>query len=314
MQETIVSTGGRICIAGEGTSRLQGRGLTAAIAGLETQVRLQSAPGYAIEYGAPFDKEKPTLDYVAAVCRAFKKREPVVRDMRFMVTSTLPHGEGLSSSAALCVATASAINQHFKLGYSARDIAEIAFEGETKELGIACGKLDHYAIAFKGVLFQDYATSPLFVEKLSLPDNTVIVIGSIGSGSPYSPIGASILERYNQKDPSILAYREHVITSVDTLRALLQPTSVNTPHTQEKIGHIVSSLQRAICESLKVHNKEIDALVSVAIENGAYAAKTSGIRYEGGCMFALCTPETAPRVAESLTKQGATSHSVTLAE
>jgi galactokinase len=59
------------------------------------------------------------------------------------ISGDLPAGEGLGSSAALCVAVARAAAPSL----SPRDVAEVAWRAETEFVGVPCGRMDQLASA-----------------------------------------------------------------------------------------------------------------------------------------------------------------------
>lgn len=64
------------------------------------------------------------------------------------VRSTLPVGAGLSSSAALEVATAYALNETFDGGFTRTAMAHLARRAENDFVGVPCGLLDQAVVAF----------------------------------------------------------------------------------------------------------------------------------------------------------------------
>ncbi len=64
------------------------------------------------------------------------------------VRSTLPVGAGLSSSAALEVATACALNEAFAGGFDRLAVARMARRAENDFVGVPCGLLDQAVVAF----------------------------------------------------------------------------------------------------------------------------------------------------------------------
>lgn len=86
-------------------------------------------------------------DYVAGVCAAFNRDGIAVPQFDAVVVSDVPTGAGLSSSAALEVASAFLLNG---LTGSSRDAAALAMMGwwaETEFVGVASGVMDQYASA-----------------------------------------------------------------------------------------------------------------------------------------------------------------------
>ncbi len=63
------------------------------------------------------------------------------------LSSTVPTGAGLSSSAALEVVTALALNDLYDLGLSGADLARLAQRAENEFVGVPCGVMDQMASA-----------------------------------------------------------------------------------------------------------------------------------------------------------------------
>ncbi len=97
--------------------------------------------------------------------------------MDITVRSEIPVGSGLSSSAALEVGFAELLNHICNLGFSKHDLAEIAFAAENREVGIPCGRLDQYGVAFGGIIKLE-CRPPYRVEPLPFKDLTFAIIDS----------------------------------------------------------------------------------------------------------------------------------------
>jgi galactokinase len=86
-------------------------------------------------------------DYVAGAAFALAARGHRLGGADLAVTSRVPIGAGLSSSAALGVASAWALGRLAGLTLPPREIAEAAHEGESGFVGVGCGILDPFASA-----------------------------------------------------------------------------------------------------------------------------------------------------------------------
>ena len=102
-----------------------------------------------------------------------------------VVTSTLPIGKGLSSSASLEVAVARALNRAFDLEMTDLDIAMLCHRAETDFVGAPVGIMDQMVCSLGDLthaLFLDAAT--LQAEKIPLPEH--MEIGVVDSGLSHS--------------------------------------------------------------------------------------------------------------------------------
>lgn len=73
---------------------------------------------------------------------------PVDRGMELQIESTLPVGAGLSSSAALEVATAAAIVEAVGGDVDRKQLAQLCRRAENEFVGVPCGILDQAVVAF----------------------------------------------------------------------------------------------------------------------------------------------------------------------
>ena len=65
----------------------------------------------------------------------------------FLITGNIPQGTGLSSSAALELATAFAINEVCKTEFSLMELVKLSQQAENNFVGVNCGIMDQFAVA-----------------------------------------------------------------------------------------------------------------------------------------------------------------------
>jgi len=86
-------------------------------------------------------------DYLQGVIVAFREQGHRVVGLDAVVASTVPRGSGLSSSAALEVAFATALDAAAGLGLDGLARARLAHRAESGFVGVACGLMDQLASA-----------------------------------------------------------------------------------------------------------------------------------------------------------------------
>ncbi len=300
-QVTMVTLGSRIAIAGEGLGLFKGKSLVAAIQDLETTVQMENeGVGISVFFGPPFDTQKPAMDSVGAIVRTLSKRGfSDLSNVRISVQSSIPAGLGLASSSVLLCTLAKCFNEHFKLGITTEDLANIAWDAERIDQGVVCGKFDYYPVLYRGVLLQDFSQNPIRIQRLELPEDTVVVLGMIGISSRYGEVGTMLAKRFAESEPGVLEYRDFMAESVETFVTASQSGD------KQSIGVCIGGFHHAIRTMLKIENPPIDALVKEALNAGAYAAKTCGLRFSGGCMFAFTDENSAPMIQSCLENLGA---------
>ena len=149
------SAPGRVNLIGEHTDYNGGPVLPVAL-GVRTTVVAGAADSGLLEIVSTRDGRFERIDYrenraggwgwggyVAGVMRELVAAGAAPADgVRIAVASDVPIGAGLSSSAALTVATAKALATLARVPLRARQIAGIAFRAEHDHVGVRCGIMD----------------------------------------------------------------------------------------------------------------------------------------------------------------------------
>lgn len=155
---SVGSAPGRVNLIGEHTDYNGGQVLPIAI-DRRTWVALREAPRGARSKivssnraVAEFDinaivKAGQWSDYVTGVLAAFQARGLRLPQIEGVVISDLPEGSGLSSSAALEMATAVTLAALLGEDLPLRELALISWRVETRFVGVSCGVMDQFASA-----------------------------------------------------------------------------------------------------------------------------------------------------------------------
>ena len=98
------------------------------------------------EEGTPRGGEDWT-DYVMGVVRELRTLGAAPAGALVAVGSDLPPGAGLSSSAALSVASAAALGGLVGRRLGPAELAEVAFKAEHDYVGVRCGRMDQTVVA-----------------------------------------------------------------------------------------------------------------------------------------------------------------------
>ncbi|MDQ3555763.1 MAG: galactokinase, partial [Gemmatimonadota bacterium] len=155
----VASAPGRVNLIGEHTDYNGGEVLPMGISrrtyvavGLANAgVRSRAVSASEAEVGE-FDPLRPTrsdswLDYLVGVARELQERGIRVPHFDVAVTSDVPVGSGLSSSAALEVATATALLALVGEDLPPREVALLGQRAENRFVGVASGIMDQFASA-----------------------------------------------------------------------------------------------------------------------------------------------------------------------
>jgi mevalonate kinase len=210
------------------------------------------------------------------------------------LSSTIPSGAGMGSSAAVTVALVRALYKFFGFPLDPTILQEISTEAECMVHGTSSG-IDPAAVS---------ATSPIRFRKgeaphpIPLKTTLDLIVADTGERRDTGPMVQKVREAI-ATDP---AARE----TLDALGALASRMETALVASDlETVGTLMNEAHAGLAR-LGLSTPKLDALVQAAREGGALGAKLSGSG-GGGVIVALTTHETAGAVAKRLQEAGATS-------
>lgn len=292
---------GRVNLIGEHTDYAGGLVLPAAI-DLGLQVEGAQAEGTR----SAFRSDVPGIErYVAAVEAelAALGRRSVAFEGR--VTSTLPVGAGLSSSAAVEVAIAIALCAVADFALAPLELAAAAQRAEHRATGVPCGILDQAACvlgrAGQAILLD---TGTLDHRLVALPREVVIVI--IDSGVRRELAETGYRTRRRELEEALAGARtpmherrlRHLQTENDRVRAVVEALEAEPPDLA-RVGELFREGHDSLRDDFEVSTPELDLLVDLAYDHGALAARMTGGGF-GGSVVALAETARARRLANAV--------------
>lgn len=250
--------------------------------------------------GAPSDVPVAWGTYVAAVARELRAE----RGLSGQVSSTIPAGAGLSSSAALECAVGLA------LGFAGtpEELALLARRAEHAATGVPTGIMDQLCIA---AAVEGHATMidchTLAVEQVPVPDDVDVVVLFVAHrtlvGSAYAdrvdecaraeaaigPLRLATLDDIEGVDLDDVARRRsrHVISENRRVREFAGALArADYP----AAGAIMSASHRSLALDFETSTAAMDAAVAdLESRPGVFGARMTGGGF-GGCVVALCEP------------------------
>lgn len=331
---TMMSVGpGRVNLIGEHTDYNDGFVLPVAI---KRDIRIALRPRtdrqvrvYSLEYDDWYEFSLDELrynqdllwtNYVQGVAWALQELGLVLRGFDGVISGNVPRASGLSSSAALEVATATAF-----LAASAQSgaldgvkIALAAQRAENKFVGVNCGIMDQY-ISVLGQEGQALLIDcrSLSYELIPMPKEAALVIGN--TKASRSLAGSAYNERRRQCEEGV-AILEKILPNVRALRdvssaQLEEHKGLLSEAVYRRCRHVVGENERVLqaVEALKagdlatmgalmnasheslrddyeVSSPALDAMVNAMRSvDGVYGARLTGAGF-GGCAVALVKP------------------------
>jgi len=209
----------------------------------------------------------------------------------------LPSFSGIGASAASSVAIARAIAEEFEMALSDEKINDVAYEAEKAYAGTPSG-IDNTASTYGGLIWfkRNLSGGPNIIEKLSIREPVAIVMGNTGIVADTKEMVAGVAARKKRNPRKYdLLFRQAEDLAFVARKALAKFDLI-------EVGELMNENHRLLQE-IEVSCKELDHLVNLAREHGAFGAKLTG-GGGGGCMVALTPGELQEAVAGAIEKEG----------
>ena len=116
-------------------------------------------------------------DFALGSCKYVRDKYQIdIKDINIDISSDLPIGIGLSSSAAMNVSILKSLVKYFKIEMSEIELANAAFDVENKFVGVGGGIMDQYAsvfgesskVLYLNTLNNEFEKIPLFISSTFL--------------------------------------------------------------------------------------------------------------------------------------------------
>ncbi len=210
----------------------------------------------------------------------------------------LPTMSGIGASAASSVAIARAVSEETGLNYDDDRINKTAYEMEKAFAGNPSG-IDNTVATYGGLIWfeKNLEGGKNKIEKVQVPSAVEIVMGNSGVVANTKKMVEGVAERREKEPEKYAKAFKQFEELVFKAREALEKGDLKT------VGALMDENHRLLQE-IEVSCKELDELVAIAKENGAFGAKVTG-GGGGGSMVAL-TPgkELQEKVAQSMEARG----------
>jgi len=281
-----------------------------------------------LDLAAPEGPTHEWADYVFGVAVMLEKSGLRLKGADLVVWTDIPLGAGLSSSAALEVASAHALLAASGLPFEPLAAAKIGQKAENAYVGMRCGIMDQYASAC-GV--QDHAIlidcRSLESRPVPIPPDLKLVIANSNvkhqhAGGEYNarreaceegvrllapflgPIKAlrdvapNDLERYKAKLPDLVYRRcRHIVT--ENARVLEAERALNAGD-PVACGRAMNASHDSMRDDFEITCKEIDILAGLAqATKGVFGSRMTGGGF-GGCTVSLVEAGAVEAVTQTL--------------
>ncbi len=211
------------------------------------------------------------------------------------LAGSLYAASGIGASAASCVAMARALSEFYELDLSDEKINEIAYEGEKGYHGTPSG-IDNTASTYGGLIWFE-KKEPSVIDRIELQNPVEIVMGNTGKVADTTAAVAGVRRR---KENNPEKYAE-IFRRAENVAYLAKQAFLDED--LREIGKLMNENHKLL-QQIEVSSRELDFLVKLARDYGAFGAKLTGGGM-GGNMIAL-TPgrKLQDEVANAIEKEG----------
>lgn len=249
--------------------------------------------------------------YAAGVVRSLAERGRPAAGAEAVLSSLVPRGSGLSSSASLEVACALALCAVAGMRLTTRELAEACQSAEQIATGVPCGIMDQLA-SLEGqagsALLIDCRS--LDVEPVGVPEGLAILAVHSGmartlAGSAYAErrtaceaaaarLGLRSLREARPDDVADDPFARHVVSENERV---LETAAAIRAGEIERLASLFASSHASLRDDFRVSTPELDALVDALVAAGALGARLTGAGF-GGCVVALVRSGQEARVTK----------------
>jgi galactokinase len=339
----VVRSPGRVNLIGEHTDYNEGFVLPAAIdleiriAYLPTEdrrvelVRLDTRERDGFSLDVARAKAGTWLDYIAGAAWALAEARLPLTGLRGVVASTLPANAGLSSSAAIELASAWALLDEAAAGVDPFELAKLCQRAENGYVGVQSGLMDQFAESCgieDAALLLDCRSSAW--RPIPLPADLRLVVCHTGSArrldqSQYNIRRSQcemavarlarsrpqihslrdvtpelLLDAADELDPVELRRARHVVAENARVGATVEALRVGD---LAAVGELFAASHESLRDLFEVSSTELDAMVEIAhAVPGVIASRMTGAGF-GGCTINLVKPAAVARLQAAVERE-----------
>jgi len=277
---------------------------------------------------SPRTPQKHWSDYIRGVTLMLEKAGYHLRGGDLLVHGDVPIGSGLSSSAAVEVATAFALLGNSGLEMDRVQIAKLCQRSENEFVGVrvgimdqfisCCGRLDHALmldcrsldfrllpvpsavslVICNTMVKHELGTGEYNIRRAQCEEGVRILSRTIPNIRALRDVTEQQLEEHRSELPDLVYRRcHHVVTEnarVEQAAAALDSGNL------AQFGRLMADSHRSLRDDYQVSCRELDLMVEVAARQpGVYGSRMTGGGF-GGCTISLVRHEAVPDFQESV--------------
>jgi galactokinase len=297
------------------------------------KIQIQSATNNGaavIDLEQPIKRGEPAwANYVRGVLDGFIKRGQSIQGFDLLIDSNVPIGGGLSSSAALEVATATLLEEVTGLTLEPVEKALLAQKAEQDFAGVPCGIMDQFTstMAKEGhLLLLDCRTRTTELVPLTDPSISILITNtnvkheltggeyaerraqcekaaaSLGVPSLRSATLTGLEAARSRMDEMIFRRARHVITEI---KRTTDAAKEIRHAAWSKVGQLMYASHFSLRDDFEVSCPELDLVVDLARDvgeqGGVYGCRMTGGGF-GGCTVSLVESDRADDISHEVAR------------
>ncbi len=268
-----------------------------------------------------YDKKDLYSDYVLGVIKELKNLELTMEyGLNICLSSNLPVGGGLSSSAALCVLLFKVFNDEFSFGLDRTTIAKLSKKVENEFIGVNCGIMDQFVVAngvvnhaiFLNTQDLSYEQVPIYLEDYALilvNSNTTRRLTESKYNTRQMETKTTLKElqahfdlnylcdvsledypKYAEKimDPTLRKRFLHLVTENDRVKKAKVALVKND---YLALGKLLTEAHASARDHYEVSSEVLDDLVEMALNSGSLGSKMIGGGFGGSTLNLVKTKD-----------------------
>ena len=260
----------------------------------------------------PSDVADVWARYAAGVVGTLSERGRPAVGMDAVISSTIPLGAGLSSSAALEVALALALCDVASFELPRLELAVACQEAEQVATGVPCGIMDQLtSVAGRNNHALLIDCRSLEVEPIRLPPRLAVLI--LHSGMSRGLVDSEYAERRQSCEaiaallglpalrdatPEQVADEPRARHVVSENARVLEAAEALREGNVAALGPLLNESHRSLRDDFDVSTPELDALAEALVDAGANGARLTGAGF-GGCVVGLSSRDEADLIVET---------------
>ena len=229
-----------------------------------------------------------------------KQKEP---NLTINLTSKLPQGSGMGSSAATSTAVCKALSNYLGVDLEQNQISELVFSAEKIVHGTPSG-IDNTVVAYESPVYFVKGENPLTFDS---GRTFYLVIGDTGIEASTKETVGNVRQQW-EKEPNLMnRYFDEIANVTEGGKMAIEEGN------KEAVGELMNK-NHELLNKIGVGHSLLEKLVELTLDAGALGAKLTG-GGGGGNMVALANnAEEQAEICEKITEAGYRAYQTTFGE